>query len=98
SFDLHDADAAHVHRMQRVEEAERRNLDADLATGGKECRAFANGDRLSIDRQRHRARRTALLGVGGDRGSLELDESGHPERYSLSSRAERGISRPAAGV
>src|SRR5258708_2249756 len=53
AFDLDDAYATDIHRMQRLEKAERGNLDADGSTGGKNRRAFPNADGLAVYDELH---------------------------------------------
>src|SRR4029077_7304475 len=49
AFQLHDADAADVHRRERLEKTKRGRFDAQLARRVQNGRAFADSYRLSID-------------------------------------------------
>src|ERR1041384_2027584 len=66
SFDLDHTDPAHVHRVQRLEVAERRDRGTLLAAGVVDRRALGHVDRSAVDREGH-----------GAPGRYEPDEGTH---------------------
>ena len=60
--------------MQRLEKAQRRDLDANHAAGGENGRAVGDADLPAVDGETNLARRHAAIHVGGARGALQLDE------------------------
>src|SRR5579859_2249371 len=64
-FDLDHAHAAHVHRRERLEVAERRRVDAQAAAGLEDGRALGDVDLLAVDVNREHSLRQADEGCSG---------------------------------
>src|SRR5678815_4785692 len=74
TFNLHHADSARIHRMERLEKTQRWYVETHVATRAEYGRALASRHLLSVDRQRDCARGRPARLVCRVRWPLKLNE------------------------